>query len=161
MIVLAGIEPDLAAARRLAGARLDDGGAADRFARMVKALGGPGDFLERAANHLPAAPVIRAVYPERSGFIAGMNAREIGLTLVALGGGRQRPDDAIDLAVGLTDFVQVADYVDGARPLCLVHARNDAAFDLAAKRIRAAIRIADEPCAGAGSIVKERIARSP
>jgi thymidine phosphorylase len=161
MIVLAGIEADLAAARRLAAARLDDGAAADRFARMVKALGGPGDFLERAANHLPAAPLVRAVYPERSGFIAGMNAKEIGLTLVALGGGRQRPDDAIDLAVGLTDFAQLGDLVDKERPLCVVHARSEAEFETAASRIRATVRMSAEPRPAAGPIVKERIARGP
>ena len=39
MVVLAGIEPDLGRARGLAAAKLEDGSAADRFGRMVRALG--------------------------------------------------------------------------------------------------------------------------
>jgi thymidine phosphorylase len=161
MIVLAGVEPDLDAARKRATARLDDGAATERFAHMIKALGGPGDFIERAARHLPAAPVVRAVGPDRPGYVAGMNAKEIGLTLVALGGGRKRPDETIDLAVGLTDFAQLADFVGKDRPLCIIHARNEADFEQAARRIRTAVRLNDEACAGAGPIVKERIAREP
>jgi thymidine phosphorylase len=161
MIVLAGIEPDLAAARAHAAAKLADGAAAERFARMVRALGGPGDFVERASAYLPIAPVIRPVFAERDGVIEEMDAKAIGLTLVALGGGRKRPDEAIDLAVGLTDFAQVGDRIDRAKPLCAVHARDETGFDLAARRIRAAIHIGPQSGVAAGPIVQERIARRP
>ena len=39
------------------GRRCESGAAAERFARMVAALGGPRDLLERPDDHLPAAPV--------------------------------------------------------------------------------------------------------
>ena len=39
---------------------LDSGRAAETFGRMVAALGGPADFVERSADHLPKAPVVRA-----------------------------------------------------------------------------------------------------
>jgi|SRR5579883_131907 thymidine phosphorylase len=159
MVVLAGIEAEVAVAGNRAAAMLDNGGAAERFARMVEALGGPSDFLEKAARYLPAAPVVRAVFAEQRGFLAGMNAKEIGLTLVALGGGRTRPDDAIDLAVGLTGFAQVGDPVDNTNPLCMVHARDEPSFELAAKRIRAAVQIASAPAGASGPIVRERIVR--
>ncbi|HLJ69795.1 MAG TPA: thymidine phosphorylase, partial [Roseiarcus sp.] len=161
MVVLAGIESDLAAARRRAAAMLDSGAAAERFARMVKALGGPGDFLERAASYLPAAPLIRPVFAERPGFVAGMNAKEIGLTLVALGGGRKRPDETIDLGVGLAEFIQVGDFADRDRPLCVVHARDEESYELAARRIRASVQTSAESAGAAGPIVKERLSRRP
>ena len=41
-------------------AALESGAAAEAFARMVAALGGPADLLERPDDHLPAAPVTRS-----------------------------------------------------------------------------------------------------
>jgi thymidine phosphorylase len=161
MIVLGGVKPDLSSARALAAARLDDGAAAERFARMVAAMGGPADFVEQAAKHLPAAPIVRPVYSERAGFLAGMDARGVGLALVDMGGGRARPDEAIDLAVGFSGFAQIGDLADEKTPLCFVHARDEASFERAMKRVRAAVRLSPEKGAGAGPIVRERISRKP
>ena len=81
MVRLAGVAPNVVAARELAEARLADGSAADRFGRMIAALGGPADFVVRAADYLPKANVIHPVFPAAAGFVAGMNAKEVGLAL--------------------------------------------------------------------------------
>jgi thymidine phosphorylase len=161
MVVLAGRAPDRAAAVTLARTRLADGSAAERFGRMVKALGGPGNFIERPMDAMPAAAVVRPVLPEKSGTVAAMNAKAVGLCLVALGGGRKRPQDPIDLSVGFTDFAQIGDSVGSDRPLCVVHARDEGSFAHAAQRIRAAVRVSDAPPTPQGPIVLERIARRP
>ena len=161
MIVLAGIAPEIGTARALAEARLADGGAAARFGRMVAALGGPADFVERAADYLPKAAVIRPVFPDKPGFVAGMNAKAVGLALIALGGGRKRPGDPIDLTVGFTDFCQIGDRVGPDTPLCVIHARNEAEWEDADARVGAAIRLAETPPAALGPIVVERIVRQP
>jgi thymidine phosphorylase len=161
MIVLAGLAGDLDAARKLALAKLDDGAAAERFARMISAMGGPADFVDKATAYLPAASVVRPVYAARSGFVSGMNAREIGLTLVALGGGRKRPDETIDLAVGLSEFAEVGAVVDRGRPLCVIHARDDDAYEAAARRVRGAVEVSEQKPRAQGPIVKERLARRP
>jgi thymidine phosphorylase len=161
MIVLGGVASDLAAARALAAAKLDAGAGAERFGRMVAAMGGPSDFVERAAQHLPAAAIVRPVPAERAGFIVGMDAKAVGLTLVDLGGGRTRPDETIDLAIGLTEFAQVGDAVDAKTPLCMIHARDEDGFERASRRIRAAVRISPEAGPAAGPVVRERIARRP
>ena len=49
------------------------------------------------------APVIRPCNGRAPGHVAGMDAREIGIAVVALGGGRAHADDAIDPSVGLTE----------------------------------------------------------
>ena len=159
MAVLAGVEPDLDAARRLAEARLADGSAADRFGRMVKALGGPSDFVERSKAYLPAAPVVRPVLPDAKGFISSVDAGAIGHALVELGGGRTHPEGEIDLSVGFADFAAVGAEVSRDRPLAIVHARSEDDLARAAERIRAAVRVGPEASPAAGPIVKERIAR--
>jgi thymidine phosphorylase len=160
MVALAGVQRDLEAARQLAQARLDDGSATERFALMVKALGGPADFVERAPAYLPAAPVIRAVLPEVGGFVSSMDAGAIGRALVELGGGRRHPEGEIDLSVGFSSFAPIGSEVSAERPLAVVHARNEGEFERAAERIRSALRVGPEPGNAPGPVVKERIARS-
>ena len=140
-LVLAGIAADVTAARVLALAKLNDGSAAEIFARMVAALGGPADVF--AAGVLPLAPVMRPVFAARPGFVARMDARAIGLAVVKLGGGRTRGDQDIDGRVGFSAFAGLGDRVDAARPICMVHAADEAAAGRAAADLLAAITVAD------------------
>ena len=125
---------------------------------MVSALGGPDDFLEKSSRYLAPAPVIRPCTAERSGHVAGMDARQVGIAVVALGGGRSHADDAIDPAVGLTEVIDVGTPVRAGNPLCFVHAASDAAADQAIAIVRAAIRIEDRAPA-ARPVILERIGR--
>ena len=77
MLALGGLTPTVAAGRARAEAALADGRAAEVFARMVAALGGPADFLEHSGRYLSRAPVIRTCTAERSGHVVGMDARQI------------------------------------------------------------------------------------
>ena len=70
---------------------LADGSAAERFGRMVAALGGPADILEESDRHLAAAPLRQEVFPETDGTVTGVEARAVGVAIVAIGGGRAAP----------------------------------------------------------------------
>lgn len=144
MLVLGGLASDAAAGRAKAEAALADGRAAEVFARMVAALGGPDDLLARTPRYLARAPVIRPCSAERSGYVAGMDARQVGIAVVALGGGRAHADDAIDPSVGLTDMIDVGTQVRAGSVLGVVHAASDADADQAIAILRRAIRIEDE-----------------
>ncbi|MGE3647596.1 MAG: thymidine phosphorylase [Reyranellaceae bacterium] len=157
MLVLGKLASTQAEGRARAERALADGSAAERFARMVAALGGPGDFLERADRHLPIAPVVRACTATRSGFVAGMNAREIGITVVTLGGGRGKPTDSIDASVGLTNVAPVGHAVKAGDVLAIVHAASDTGADAADAILRQAIRIEDA-APPAQPVIRARIA---
>jgi thymidine phosphorylase len=135
---------------------ISSGKAAEVFQRMVSALGGPADFLENHKVHLQAAPVVRAIHAERSGTVRKVAARGIGVAVVALGGGRTRPQDPIDHAVGLTELAALGETVDASRPLAIVHARSEEAADAAARAVRAAYSIGEGKAAPGPSIL-ERI----
>ncbi|MEA2311593.1 MAG: thymidine phosphorylase, partial [Solirubrobacteraceae bacterium] len=113
----------------------------ERFARMVAALGGPADLMERPGVHLAAAPVVRPVTPGRAGVVAGMDCRAVGLVVTGLGGNRRREDDVIDPAVGLAAVAPVGTEVGPDRPLAVVHARDEAGADEAGAALRAAVRV--------------------
>jgi thymidine phosphorylase len=136
---------------------LRSGAAAERFAAMVAALGGPADVLERPEAHLTAAPVMLEVHPDEAGVVTRHATRDLGLVVLDLGGGRHRDGDAIDHAVGLAGIAGPGDAVaPGGRPLCIVHARDDAAAAAAAEAVRAAIHVGQNAPA-TEPVVTERI----
>jgi thymidine phosphorylase len=144
-LVQARLHPDEATARAAAQQTLDDGSAAERFAAMVAALGGPADLLEHPGSHLPHASVTKPVAPERPGYVVGMDARAVGLVVTGLGGNRRREDDRIDYGVGLSRVAAVGTEVGPDCPLAIVHARGDSSADEAASALRAAVRVSSEP----------------
>ena len=157
LLVTGGLFATVAEARAACESALASGEAAERFARMVAALGGPADLLERADAYLPLPEVTLPVLPARAGFVAAENARAIGLAIVGMGGGRVRADQPrIDHAVGFSRVAPIGAAVGPERPLCLVHARSAAQAEAAAVEVRAAITVADEPPAPA-PVVLERI----
>jgi thymidine phosphorylase len=157
MLVLGGPASDGAEASDAVERVLVSGAAAERFARMVRALGGPTDLLERADRHLPQAPVQLAVAPERAGVVTRVDTRRLGRIVVELGGGRRRAHDPIDYTVGLADVQGPGARVAVDRPLAVVHARTLAAAEVAARALRAAVTIADEALPGTSTPVLQRI----
>jgi thymidine phosphorylase len=124
---------------------LDDGSAAERFATMVSALGGPADLLEHPGSHLPHASVTRPVAPERPGYVERVDARAVGLVVTGLGGNRRREDDQIDYGVGLSRVAPIGAEVGPDRPLAVVHARGDASAVEAATALLSAVQVSEEP----------------
>jgi thymidine phosphorylase len=158
MLVLGGLARDQAEATAAVERALASGAATDRFARMVAALGGPADLVERPERHLPRAPVRIAVTPEGRGRVSLIDARALGWLVVTLGGGRRRADDDIDPAVGLADVAGIGDEVSDDRPLATVHARSESDAETAAVTLRAAIKVTDTSETPAPSPVLQRIA---
>ncbi len=102
--------------------------------------------------------MIKPCTAERSGHVVGMNARDVGIAVVGLGGGRSHADDAIDASVGLTEMIGVGAPVRAGSPLCIVHAASEAGADCAIAELRAAIRIEDRAPADK-PVVMARIVR--
>jgi thymidine phosphorylase len=144
-LVRARVHPDEESARAAAQQTLDDGSAAERFAKMVAALGGPSDLLEHPGSHLPHASVTKPVRPERPGYVERVDARAVGLVVTGLGGNRRREDDQIDYSVGLSRVAPIGAEVGPDRPLAIVHARGDSSAEEAATALRAAVHVSPEP----------------
>ena len=117
------------------------GAAAERFGRMVAALGGPADLLERSSAYRRDAPVVQEVWAERPGIVTAIDTRAVGLAVVALGGGRRRPGDGIDPRVGFSALGLLGGSTEA--PIGIVHAADVASADAAAGSLRAAYTIGD------------------
>ena len=147
MLLLGGLAADAGQARAKLQRALDSGAAAEKFARMVAALGGPADLLERPHVYLPEAPVLRPVPAPRAGRLVAMRTREIGLAVVELGGGRRLPGDVLDLRVGFSGMCQLGETVEAGEPLAWVHAGSEVDAERAVATLQAACEIgeADAP----------------
>ncbi len=157
MLVLGRLATDGADARRRLIAARDSGAAAERFQRMVVALGGPADLVEQPDKHLPRAAIQRAVPAKSGGYVAGIDVRAVGVAVLALGGGRSRVEDRIDYSVGLTEMRGIGERVEAAEPLAVLHARSDGEAARAAAALAGAVVIADAAVAP-GPAVGRRIA---
>ena len=154
LLLLCHLADDLQQAHQQLIRKLDDGSAAEIFAQMVSALGGPADLLQNPEEYLPRAEVIAPVYPGTSGYIATMDVRAIGNAIVQLGGGRSRTTDTIDYSVGLTEVAGPGDRVDATTPIALVHAPDKASADATARRVLEAISIQDSTLPSGSTILK-------
>ncbi|MDW4548432.1 thymidine phosphorylase [Defluviimonas sp. D31] len=123
---------------------LESGRAAETFGRMVAALGGPSDFVERYPDRLPAAPVVMDFVTPRDGFVARIDGEMLGQAVVHLGGGRLRDGDRINPSVGLSQIMAVGEPVEKGEALVRIHAANPAAAEAAMASVKAAIRIEDD-----------------
>lgn len=146
MLLMTGLEKNRDAAIAKVESAVTSGAAAEVFARMVAEMGGPADFLTRYTDYLPRAGVSMAVDSPEVGFLAAVDAREIGNAIVELGGGRQRLGDELNPAVGISEVAPIGEFIDAGRPLAVVHAASEDDADVAAGMIREACQIsADQP----------------
>ncbi|WP_173935049.1 thymidine phosphorylase [Chelativorans sp. Marseille-P2723] len=143
MLVKSGLAQDADQALDIARRVLDGGEAAERFGRMVRALGGPADFIDKAKKYLPSAPLQVPVYAAMEGYVGRIDTRGLGLAVVELGGGRRKPEDAVDHAVGLTRLLPVGTQVRRGEPLAIVHARSEGDAENAAENVRRAYEIVE------------------
>ena len=156
LVEMTGLAGDNIGARRLVDEALDSGKAAERFGKMVAALGGPGDFMEGMDRYLAPASIVREVFVERSGIISAIDTRGVGMAVVALGGGRTTPTDTIDHSVGVDRLLGLGDSADAYMPIARVHARDEASADEAAARLKSAYHLGDS--AAAFPLIAARIA---
>ena len=146
MLVLGRIASDLADGARRSNMQFRQAGRRTIFQRMVAALGGPHDLVERPRQHLRSAPVIRAVHPERHGIVQRIGTRDTGVAVVALGGGRTRPQDRGQSRGRSDRSCRHWRRVDHERPLGIVHARTEEEADAAARALETRLQLGDGTC---------------
>ncbi len=145
LLVLSKLAANTKTARAMLEKSVASGAAAERFQRMVAALGGPPDLIDRPEAHLPKAPVVRPVFAKKSGKVQAIDTRGLGLAVIELGGGRRAAGDKIDHAVGLTALAGKGAGISKDRPLAMIHARDEAGFARAAEIVRMAYGVGKAP----------------
>ena len=158
LLASGGLVPDAEAGCDMMRSAFESGKAAEKFAEMVSALGGPADFMEKPELYLAKANFEAPVYPFEGGVVTEIDARGVGVAVVALGGGRKAAADVIDPSVGFTSLAGVGNSVDADSPLAIVHARNEEEAEAAAIALRAAYTVGSAKDVMDRPSVVERIA---
>jgi thymidine phosphorylase len=146
LLFVAGLADNSVVGREKIETAFQSGAAAEKFAQMVSALGGPGDLMERPESYMPPAPVVQDVVLGDQGYVTVIDARAIGLAVIELGGGRRRASDDIDHAVGFTDLALKGANLKAGDIIGQVHAASPESAEAGAEALRAAFQVgADAP----------------
>ncbi len=97
--------------------------ALDKLAEFVEAQGGERRYVYQP-ELLPAAGVLMQVINTEAGYVGGIQAEEIGLASLILGGGRVTKDSPIDLSVGILLHKKRGQAVQPGEALATVYAND-------------------------------------
>ncbi len=144
LLVIAEVAPDHGAAERRLLATIEDGSALAKLRACVEAQGGDPAYVDEP-ERLPAAPATATLNGTRCGWLTGIDALTVGLTVAALGGGRARKEDAIDHRVGVVLRARVGERVEPGTPLAEILGPDRETVRAAASFIAPAFTLAPEP----------------
>lgn len=145
MLQLGGLYPDKASAIAALEQSLSSGKAAEIFAKMVAALGGPADFMEKPQQYLASAPVVQDIIAPQTGYVNYVDTVGLGMAVVRLGGGRSHPSQQIDPAVGFSHILQAGSKVQQGDVIAKVHAASADAATVATREYLAAMTLTGQP----------------
>ena len=123
---------------------LSTGLAAEVFDRMVAALGGPKNFVEKPWDSMTKANVIVEVKASQHGYIAQMDTRAVGMSVVGLGGGRTAPTQQVDHTVGFDRILPLGVQVNRGEVIARVHAKDEDSANRAIEQFNNALSYSEE-----------------
>ena len=121
-----------------------DGSAFNKFVEMVQAQGGDIEYIMHPEKFNVAKNIV-PIYAKEEGYVKAIDALEIGLSSMTLGGGRETLDDVIDMAAGIMLNKKIGDYVKEGEVLCYLHSnKNVTLINRVAKNVFDAFQISKE-----------------
>ncbi len=123
---------------------IKNGKAFDKLVAMIGAQGGDIEYILHPEK-FEMASVIKDVVADRAGYVKAVNALEIGLSSMRLGGGRETLDDVIDMSAGIVLNKKIGDYVEKGEKLCTIYTNKAASeYEPIMKDVKDAYVIVDE-----------------
>ena len=123
---------------------ISNGLAAEKFEKMVAALGGASNILSSYKDQLEINAFKKDMFIKQSGYVQKIKTRDLGLILIELGGGRKQVTDKINFNVGYDNVLSVGDRVDSSTPLLTVYCHSDKDFENVGKKIEECFLISDK-----------------
>ena len=133
---------------------IDTGAAFETFVDLVEAQGGQAAVLDAPATRAGYAPAATVPAPDGAhGYVAGLDALELGWTAVALGAGRRVKEDRVDPTAGLVLLKKPGEAVTPGEPLARLYTQKTDALDAFTRRVQQAFTFAEEPPAPASRLL--------
>lgn len=123
MLILGGVANDFEEGRKKVREVISNGKALDKLKQFVKAQGGDPKYIDQP-ELFDQATIIEEIRSEQDGFVGSINAQEMGICSLILGGGRETKDSVIDPTVGLVFSKKVADEVKKGDILATIYGND-------------------------------------
>ncbi|HOJ92178.1 MAG TPA: pyrimidine-nucleoside phosphorylase [Dictyoglomaceae bacterium] len=140
---LAGLEKDREILRKKIEDSITSGKALRKFEDLIEAQGGDPQVIYDY-NLLPTAKIQKELYPLEEGYMEDMDTYKVALSVMALGAGREKKEDSIDLAVGIKLYKKIGDRVLKNEPIVTFYANDSEKLRHAQEIFKDAIKIGDE-----------------
>jgi pyrimidine-nucleoside phosphorylase len=137
MLRLAGKAKTDAAARGQLEDAIKDGRGAAAMRAIVKAQGGDPRTVDEPSRLAQAPRVVDVPAPKR-GWVTGIDPLELGLAVIAMGGGRTRADQTIDPSVGIVVKAPLGEKVEKGAPVAEMHLSETADENVLRARVQSA-----------------------
>ena len=131
-------------AAHLAETALASGAAYEKFKQMVAAQGGDVRYIENPALFPETALAVEVCAPQ-TGYIAKMNAENIGKTAALLGAGREKIEDSIDMSAGIVLHAKTGDFVKEDAPLATLYTNRETVKSVSCEQFLNAVSFSDTP----------------
>src|SRR5665213_2357463 len=129
--------------KHLAADQIATGRARDKVREIIRRQGGDSSVVDDPGR-LPRSSGTLDIVSPADGYVGAMECEQLGRACVVLGAGREKQDDAIDPAVGLTFHQKAGAAVKRGQPLCTLHYNSPARLEEARDLVQNAYRIVDE-----------------
>ncbi len=131
---------DLAKAKEMVEAKIDDKSAYNLFSQMVQMQGARACALD----NLPKSKYTHKLKANKSGYLETLDARLIGDSAILIGGGRVEKEDEIDLAVGFEIHKKVGDSVVVGDLLITIHYNQENKLSEVISKLEQAYSVSEE-----------------
>jgi len=129
MVVMSGKTDSMAEARKMCEGTITDGSALKKFGDMVAAQGGDRSVIDHP-EIMPQAKYKIPLPAKTAGVVSRVEADEMGVASMLLGGGRQKADDKLDYAVGIMMSKKVGDKVAAGDSLLTIYSDRENVDDI-------------------------------
>ena len=108
---------------------ISNGKALEKLKEMVQRQGGDVSYIENP-ELFEKPSVIMKITSKKTGYVQSLEAKNLGIVSMKLGGGRMTKDEDVDHAVGLVLNKKIGDHVEIGETLLTVYARNELSQEL-------------------------------
>ncbi|MGB9811751.1 MAG: thymidine phosphorylase, partial [Dictyoglomus turgidum] len=123
--------------------QLSNGKALAKFKEMIKTQGGDVKIVDDYSPLL-SAKIQKEIYSLEGGYVEDIDAYKVALSVMALGAGREKKEDKIDLSVGIRLYKKIGDKIEKNEPIVTFYANDVEKLKRAQEIFREAIKIGNK-----------------
>jgi pyrimidine-nucleoside phosphorylase len=144
MVIIAGRAGNEHDAEQKVREALTSGAARNKLKQMIEWQGGDGSVVDDTGK-LPSAKLTHQLTATKSGYMTALDALLVGRAAVALGAGRDKKGDKVDLSAGILLHKKPGEQVRAGEPVIELRYNDAARLDAALHLLAQAVVTGDQP----------------